>query len=114
MSFSDIIFPTVALSIEEVCRCVSTSTTTYYKMRAAGQGPREMRMSNGVVRITPKAMREWGRPRKTSQFQEKRRRMKERSERAIAGAATAEGYGSRRCTGCGESTEGSTALTSSG
>jgi predicted DNA-binding transcriptional regulator AlpA len=47
-------------SVPELCNRVGISQTTYYKNRAAGHGPREMRMpGSSIVRISPEARREW-------------------------------------------------------
>ncbi|MER8464210.1 helix-turn-helix domain-containing protein [Mesorhizobium sp. M1396] len=48
-----------ALSIPEFCRRFGISTPTYYKMRAEGRAPREIRMVGAVVRISADAVRDW-------------------------------------------------------
>jgi len=46
-------------TIPEFCQRFGISTPTYYKMRAAGIGPREMRMMGSVIRISADAVRDW-------------------------------------------------------
>lgn len=48
-----------AISIPEFCRRFDISTPTYYKMRAEGGAPREIRMVGAVVRISADAVRDW-------------------------------------------------------
>lgn len=58
---------TLTLSVKEFCALVPMSVTTYYQMKRAGQGPRELRIGRHV-RITRQAVENWlarldGRPR---------------------------------------------------
>jgi hypothetical protein len=47
-------------SIPAFCRRKDISHSTYYKMRAAGHGPRELRIpGSSIIRITPEAERAW-------------------------------------------------------
>ncbi|MER8979445.1 helix-turn-helix domain-containing protein [Mesorhizobium sp. M0870] len=46
-------------SIPEFCRRFGISTPTYYKMRAEGCAPREIRLVGSVVRISAEAIRDW-------------------------------------------------------
>lgn len=49
-----------SLSIREFCFAEGISPTTFYKMRQAGHGPREMRVpGSSAVRISPEARRDW-------------------------------------------------------
>jgi hypothetical protein len=45
-------------TIASFCARIKISRTTYYKLRKAGRGPREMR-ANDVVRISPQARQDW-------------------------------------------------------
>lgn len=75
-------------SINEFCVRFGMSTASYYKMRAVGQGPREMRMIGSVVRITESAIEDWKRERESDADAEVHRtRLKVKSVNAIAGAA---------------------------
>jgi predicted DNA-binding transcriptional regulator AlpA len=47
-----------AFTINEFCRRQGISRSTYYKLRRADQGPREMKVG-GVVRISRLAERDW-------------------------------------------------------
>jgi len=47
-------------TIAEFCQHERISKTTFYKLRAAGLGPNELRLPNSaVVRITPEAREAW-------------------------------------------------------
>ena len=48
----------MAFSVRDFCTRNGISTPTYYKMRAAGYGPREMRFGS-VVRISVEAEIDW-------------------------------------------------------
>lgn len=51
-----------SLSINEFCAAESISRATYFKMKTAGNGPKEMRLPNSaIVRISPEARKEWHR-----------------------------------------------------
>ncbi|MCP9229999.1 helix-turn-helix domain-containing protein [Mesorhizobium sp. LMG 17147] len=72
--------------IPEVCQTVGITTPTYYKLRAQGLGPREMRFG-AAVRISAEALRDWIREREDSTGEEAmkmREIMKERSIRATS------------------------------
>ncbi|RWD88635.1 hypothetical protein [Mesorhizobium sp.] len=82
-TFSD---TTKAISITEFCRRFGISTPTYFKMRAEGRGPREVRMAGSVVRITPEAIRDWlADAEDEAKTAGQRARMKARSAFALAG-----------------------------
>lgn len=73
-------------SINEFCVRFGMSTASYYKMRAAGEGPREMRMVGSLVRITEDAIADWKRERENADAAEPhRQKLKERSLNAGAG-----------------------------
>jgi hypothetical protein len=47
-------------TIPAFCRRHNFGHSTYYRMRAAGHGPRELRIpGSSIIRITPEAEREW-------------------------------------------------------
>jgi predicted DNA-binding transcriptional regulator AlpA len=50
--------PRLAYSISEFCLAVGISRFTYYKMKKAGTGPREMRIGDRGF-ISVEAAREW-------------------------------------------------------
>ena len=56
--------PRAAYSIPEFCEAHRICEAFYYKLRAAGLGPREMRML-GKVTISIEAAAEWRRARET-------------------------------------------------
>lgn len=67
-----------SLSIIQFCALEGMSRNAYFKLRAAGNGPRELRFPNSsVVRITPEARAEWHRrfekPSKAMDAERKRR-----------------------------------------
>lgn len=74
-----------AFTIPALCRYIGISTPTYYKMRAEGRGPREMRMSGSVVRISADAARDWIRKMETEPATVQKTRLKQRSLAANAG-----------------------------
>jgi hypothetical protein len=57
--------PRAAYSIPEFCKAHRICEAFYYKMRAAGLGPREMRMLRKVT-ISVEAAAEWRRARETA------------------------------------------------
>ncbi|ESX23027.1 helix-turn-helix domain-containing protein [Mesorhizobium sp. LSJC264A00] len=75
-------------TIPEFCRRFGISTPTYYKMRAAGEGPREMRKVGSVVRISAGAIADWVREGEASADAEAHRaKLKQRSQFATSGGA---------------------------
>jgi len=48
----------LTLSVKEFCDLVPMSERMYYKMKSAGQGPREMRLGRHI-RITRRAVEDW-------------------------------------------------------
>jgi predicted DNA-binding transcriptional regulator AlpA len=75
-----------ASTIPEFCRQHGISTPTYYKLRADGLGPREMRLG-AAVRISDEAAAEWRRARENPQgpeAEEVRRRAESMAERGRA------------------------------
>lgn len=51
-----------SLSIDEFCAAENISRSTFFKMKNAGNGPKEMRLpGSSIVRISPAARREWHR-----------------------------------------------------
>jgi hypothetical protein len=46
-------------TIPQFCAGEGFSRAQYYVMRKQGRGPREMRIGNGCIRITPEARRDW-------------------------------------------------------
>ena len=75
-------------SIPEFCTLLVISTPTYYKMRAAGQGPREMRMVGSVVRISAEAFADWKRQREQApDAATQKAALKARSRHAVSGCA---------------------------
>ncbi|TIM48783.1 transcriptional regulator [Mesorhizobium sp.] len=75
-----------AISIPEFCRRFGISTPTYYKMRAEGQAPREIRMVGAVVRISAEAIRDWVADAEDEvKTADQRAKMKARSEYALSG-----------------------------
>lgn len=75
-------------SINEFCVRFGMSTATYYKMRAAGEGPREMRMVGTMVRITEDAIADWKREREDAAAAEAhRQKLVERSRYATSRGA---------------------------
>ncbi|QIA23279.1 helix-turn-helix domain-containing protein [Mesorhizobium sp. AA22] len=78
--------PEETISIPEFCRRFRISTPTYYKMRAEGCGPRELRMAGQVVRIRPEAIRDWIADRESpTSTAAQRAKLKARSEYALSG-----------------------------
>jgi predicted DNA-binding transcriptional regulator AlpA len=76
----------LAFSIPQVCECVQISTPTYYKLRAQGLGPKELRMSGSVVRVSLGALQEWIEMLENSDnSKEQKAKLKERSQNALAG-----------------------------
>lgn len=51
-----------ALTVDDFCRSEKISRSTYYNMKARGEGPREMRIGK-CVRISPEARATWRRER---------------------------------------------------
>jgi len=54
--------PKAAYSIDEFCEAYGISRSTYEKYRAAGHGPREMRLGSRVM-ISLEAAQAWNRAR---------------------------------------------------
>jgi hypothetical protein len=49
-----------SFSIREFCVLENITTSSYFKIRKSGHGPREMRLpGSSIVRISPEARREW-------------------------------------------------------
>jgi predicted DNA-binding transcriptional regulator AlpA len=48
-----------SLTVKEFCDLERIGETFYYKLRAQGRAPREMRLGSGTVRIPPSARIEW-------------------------------------------------------
>ena len=51
--------PRLSWTIGEFCGAVGISHSTYKRWRAEGKGPKEMRFSERVVRISPAAAEKW-------------------------------------------------------
>jgi hypothetical protein len=51
---------------DEFCAAVRISPSTYRRMKLLGLGPREMRLSKKMTRISPDAAGEWVRAREAS------------------------------------------------
>ncbi|MER8857414.1 hypothetical protein NKI09_07120 [Mesorhizobium sp. M0757] len=76
-------------SINEFCVRFAMSTATYFKMRAAGQGPREMRINGSFVRITEDAITDWKHERENDADADAHRAAnKQRSQFAVSGGRT--------------------------
>jgi hypothetical protein len=77
-----------SLTIPEFCAAEQISESSYYKMKAQGLGPRELRV-NSVVRITPQARLDWQHAREhpvgaeAKQVQRTAAEMKARGQAAI-------------------------------
>jgi predicted DNA-binding transcriptional regulator AlpA len=70
-------------SQKEFCVRFGMSTATYFKMRARGEGPREMRFAGSMIRITEDAVQDWIRQREdAANSAGQRASLKARSENA--------------------------------
>ena len=75
-----------ALTIEQFCERVGITKPTYFRLRAEGRGPREMRPRGSLVRISTEAYRDWVRSMETEDSSAHRAKLKRRSDAANAGA----------------------------
>jgi hypothetical protein len=49
----------IGLSIAEVCAAADVSRSFYERMKRQGKGPKELRLSDKTVRVTPAEARKW-------------------------------------------------------
>ncbi|WP_020187722.1 hypothetical protein [Methylopila sp. 73B] len=84
--------PRQALTVPQFCTAVGISRCGYYKLKAQGLGPREMRLG-ASVRISPEALLDWQRERESPTGAEaearlqNEKRARERARRAVAAVA---------------------------
>lgn len=75
-------------TIPQFCVRFTMSTASYYKMRAAGQGPREMRYLGSGVRIAEAAITDWIKQREAApEAVRQKATLKARSRYAASGGA---------------------------
>jgi hypothetical protein len=91
MAKDDFIPLNPSYTIKQFCTAEGISEPTYYSLKAAGLGPKEMRLHNAAVRISHRAREEWQRARENPTGAEAERvakqekKLKARAGRAVAG-----------------------------
>jgi broad specificity phosphatase PhoE len=68
-------------TIKQFCKLENISPPTYHNLKNRGLGPREMRPTRGIVRISPEARREWHAMLERMPAEEQRQWLRERAVR---------------------------------